>query len=86
MKTENNKPHTDFCYCLFTMKLQHKTPPTEIPQFAEKELIAGKPISAQSLKGKYTMIDFWGTWCAPCIDALPHWSLSIRNMVTTCKS
>ena len=29
-------------------------------------------ISMQSLRGKYVLIDLWGTWCPPCIKGIPH--------------
>ena len=29
-------------------------------------------ISMQALRGKYILIDVWGTWCLPCIMDLPH--------------
>jgi len=32
----------------------------------------GKAFSTASLAGKYYLIDFWGTWCVPCMAAMPH--------------
>lgn len=30
--------------------------------------IKGDTIALSSLKGKIVLIDFWGTWCSPCVE------------------
>lgn len=34
--------------------------------------INGKPLSLESLRGKYLVLDFWGSWCGWCIKGIPE--------------
>lgn len=33
--------------------------------------INGKPLTLSSLKGKYVLLDFWGSWCTWCKEGFP---------------
>lgn len=52
------------------------------PPFTGNNLQTGMDISLQMYKGKYVLIDFWGTWCAPCRAQIPS-LVKIYNLTDT---
>ncbi len=32
----------------------------------------GKPVQFRDLDADLVLIDFWGTWCVPCVESVPH--------------
>jgi peroxiredoxin len=45
------------------------------PDFSFTSL-QGEYITLDDLKGKVVVLDFWGTWCPPCVESVPE----LRNL------
>jgi thiol-disulfide isomerase/thioredoxin len=45
---------------------------TQAPEIAGLDYINKKSYSLKKELGNYVLIDFWGSWCVPCIELIPE--------------
>lgn len=44
-----------------------------LPKF-DIRLLDGTPFNPASIAGKVAVVDFWGTWCKPCLQEIPEYN------------
>ena len=54
-----------------TIEIKPNVIKTKAPDFKLKDL-SGKELSLSDLKGKKVFLNFWATWCRPCIQEMPE--------------
>ena len=69
----NYNIHPYLVYCLEKEKeLKKFEIGDEIPKISENIFNSGKIDNSIFKQKKLTIIDFWGTWCGPCIKSIPN--------------
>ena len=54
-----------------------------VPSFKARTIDGSKSIAVDDYRGKVVLIDFWASWCPPCLKSLPKYNELRREIGTS---
>lgn len=58
-------------FWLMTTSVHGLEPGENAPEFTLPDIDFKNPVVFSAYKGKIVYLDFWASWCRPCLDSLP---------------
>ena len=53
-----------------------------VPSFKARTIDGSKSVALEDYRGKVVLIDFWASWCPPCLKSLPKYN-DLRREIGT---
>ena len=77
--TTNSKPVASLAQMLQHARSSDTLQGKDAPPIVLQDL-DGKTIDLSKIKSRVILLDFWATWCGPCIRAMPH-MVELKNWI-----
>ncbi len=70
MRQPSAAPSTELDALFSALGIRRPAEPSEAPDFTLSGL-EGRPAQLREFRGKLVLLNFWATWCAPCLHEMP---------------